>query len=106
MPSSSIKARPWRCVGADGSLTLTVHAQPGAKRSEVVGVYDGSVKIRLAAPAVEGKANLALIAFLAEAFGVAERAVTLAQGARSRRKVVRIAAPRQRPDRDWNDSRR
>lgn len=90
-------------MGADGSITLTIHAQPGAKRTEVSGVHGGSLKIRLAAPAVEGKANAALIAFLARAFAVPERAVTLLRGARSRRKIARIAAPGQRPDRAWGE---
>jgi uncharacterized protein (TIGR00251 family) len=90
-------------VGADGAITLAIHAQPGAKRSEVSGVHGGSLRIRLAAPAVEGKANAALVAFLARSFAVPEHAVTLVRGARSRRKIVRIAAPGQRPDRAWGE---
>jgi uncharacterized protein (TIGR00251 family) len=90
-------------VGADGAITLAIHAQTGAKRSEVCGVHDGSLRIRLAAPAVEGKANAALVTFLARAFAVPEHAVRLVRGARSRRKIVRIAAPGQRPDRAWGE---
>jgi uncharacterized protein (TIGR00251 family) len=88
-------------VGADGAITLAIHAQPGAKRSVVSGVHGGSLRIRLAALAAEGKANAALVTFLARAFAVPEHAVTLVRGARSRRKIVRIAAPGQRPDRVW-----
>ena len=55
----------------------------------------------LAAPPVEGKANAELLRFLSEAFGVPQRAVTLVRGETSRRKTVRIAAPKLRPDRDW-----
>jgi uncharacterized protein len=97
----SASARPWRRVGADGSVTLAIHAQPGAKRSEVAGVHGDSLKIRLAASAVESRANAELIAFLADAFAVPEHAVTLVRGARSRRKIVRIAISGQRPDLAW-----
>lgn len=93
--------RSWCRLGADGSLTLTIHVQPSAKRSEIAGAHGDSLRIRLAAPAAEGKANAALRTFLAAAFGVPKQAVTLVRGARSRRKVVRIAAPEQRPDRTW-----
>jgi uncharacterized protein (TIGR00251 family) len=106
LPSSSAEnpsPHPWRRVAADGSITLAIHAQPAAKRTEVSGVHGGHLKVRLAAPAVEGKANAALIAFLARAFAVSEKAVTLVRGAGSRRKVVRIAAPRRRPDREWDE---
>jgi uncharacterized protein len=90
-------------VATDGSLTLAIHVQPNAKRSEVTGVRGDAVRIRLAAPAVEGRANVALIALLAAAFGVPLRAVTLVRGEKSRRKIVRITAPVQRPDRAWGD---
>ena len=100
MPSSSAKA-PWRRVASDGSITLEIHAQPGAKRTEVAGVHGNALKIRLAAPAVEGKANAALVSFLATAFGVPQRQVTLLRGDTSRRKTLRIDAPVLRPDRQW-----
>ena len=95
----------WRRHAADGSLTLQIQAQPGAKATAVVGVYgDGGqarLKIALAAPPVDGKANAVLRAFLAEAFGVAQRNVTLLRGESGRKKLVRIEAPTRRPDRDW-----
>ena len=99
--ADSARAQPWRRVGADGSITLEIHAQPGAKRTEVAGVYGELLKIRLAAPAVEGKANAALIAFLAETFGVPQRNVALIRGETGRRKTLRIESPIARPDRDW-----
>lgn len=104
MSISSVNSpRParWWQGGTDGSITLTIRVQPGAKRSEVAGVYGNNLKIRLAAPAIEGKANAALKAYLAEAFAVPERAVTLVRGTRSRCKVVRVATPQQRPDWIW-----
>jgi uncharacterized protein (TIGR00251 family) len=105
LSSSSVSASSvWLRVGADGSITLTIHAQPGAKRTEVAGVHGAALKIRLAAPAVEGRANDALIAFLAASFGVPRRNVTLVRGEAGRRKTVRIASPAARPDRDWEMS--
>jgi uncharacterized protein len=95
----------WRRVGADGSITLAIHAQPGAKHTEVAGVHGQGMqmrlKIRLAAPAVEGRANDTLVAFLAESFGVPRRNVTLLRGETGRRKTLRIASPAARPDREW-----
>ncbi|TMH29756.1 MAG: YggU family protein [Betaproteobacteria bacterium] len=88
-------------MSADGTITLQVHAQPGAKRTEVVGVHGNALKIRLAAPAVEGRANDALIVFLAASFDVPRRNVTLIRGEAGRRKTVRIVSPVARPDRDW-----
>ena len=83
---------------------LALHVQPGAKRTEVAGVHgDGTqarLKIRLAAPPVDGKANAELVRFLAEAFGVPRSRVTLVRGATSRQKTVRIASPTRRPDWD------
>jgi hypothetical protein len=99
--SSADDALPWRRVGADGTITLTIHAQPGAKRTEVAGAHGGALKIRIASPPVEGKANETLRNFLAEAFGVPRRNVTLLAGDAGRRKAVRIAAPAARPDRAW-----
>lgn len=71
-------------------LTLTLHVQPGAKRTEVAGLHGEAVKIRLAAPPVEGRANDALLRFIAESFGVPLRQVELKQGSQSRHKVVAI----------------
>lgn len=64
--------------------------QPGAKRSEFAGRHGERIKLRLAAPPVEGKANAALIEFLAEYFGVPRRNVTIVSGVRSRAKRVAV----------------
>jgi len=93
--------RPWRRVGADGSITLTIHAQPGARKTEVAGIHGAALKIRLAAPPLKGKANAELRRFLAEAFGVPLRNVTFVRGETGRRKTLRIASPAVRSDRDW-----
>lgn len=96
----------WRREGEDGSLTLQIHARPGARSTSVAGVHgEGSqarLKIALAAPPIDGQANAALLSFLADAFGVTQRNVTLLRGATGRRKTVRVAAPRLRPDHDWD----
>jgi len=94
---------PWRRENADGSITLEIHVQPGAKKSEIAGVHGDALKIRVAAPPVEGKANAALIAFLAEVFGVAKRNVTIVRGETGRRKTLRVEAPRRRADLGWGD---
>lgn len=83
----------WLCAG-DGKITLTLHIQPGAKKTEVAGLYGDALKIRLAAPPVDGKANAALIGFVAERLQLAKSAVSLKSGQTSRRKVLEvIAAP-------------
>lgn len=74
-------------------LRLTLHIQPGAKKSEIVGLHGDALKIRLAAPPVDGKANAALMAFIAQKLGIAQRDVQIRSGECSRRKVLAIALP-------------
>lgn len=81
-----------------GVLTLTLHVQPGAKRTEVAGVHGEALKIRLAAPPIEGRANEALLKFIAESFGVPLRQVELRQGGQSRHKVVAISGSTVEPE--------
>ena len=76
----------------DRQTTLTLHIQPGAKKTEVAGEHGDALKIRLAAPPVDGKANAALIAFVADRLGVAKSAVSLKSGQTSRRKVLEVTA--------------
>jgi hypothetical protein len=73
-----------------GGALLRVHVQPGAKRSEIAGLAGDAVKVRIAAPPVDGKANGALLDFLAASLGVRKSAMTLARGAACRQKVVRV----------------
>lgn len=72
-------------------MILDLYVQPGARRSEFAGMHDGRPKIRLAAPAVDNKANEALIEFLAEHYRVPRRSVRIAAGLKSRQKRVVIA---------------
>lgn len=71
-------------------MILDLHVQPGASRSEFAGRHGERIKVRIAARAVDGKANDALIEFLAEYFGVPRRCVTIISGAKSRSKRVAI----------------
>lgn len=73
------------------SISLTLHVQPGAKRSEVVGLHGDALKIKLAAPPIEGRANEALLRFIADLFEVPLRQVELKQGGQSRHKVVTVS---------------
>jgi len=74
-----------------GGVTLSVRAQPGAKKTTIVGVYgegtSAQLKIAVQAPPIEGRANSALIAFLVELFDVPKSAVKLTSGELSRSKV-------------------
>lgn len=79
-------------------LTLTLHVQPGAKRTEVAGLHGMALKVRLAAPPLEGRANEALLKFVADSFGVPLRQVELRQGGQSRHKVVAITGSRMEPE--------
>jgi uncharacterized protein (TIGR00251 family) len=64
--------------------------QPGAARSEVTGRHGDALKLRIAAAAVEGAANAALIEYLARRLNLSRREVTIVQGEKSRRKIVRV----------------
>lgn len=72
------------------AVVLTLHVQPGAKQSEVSGLHGEALKIRLAAPPIEGRANEALLRFIADRFNVPLRNVELKQGAQSRHKRVEV----------------
>ncbi len=79
-------------------ITLTLHIQPGAKRTDVAGLHGDALKIRLAAPPIEGRANEALLKFIAESFCVPLRQVELKQGGQSRHKVVAITGSKVEPE--------
>jgi uncharacterized protein len=75
-------------------VTLAVRAQPGAKRTAVTGVYGegqpAQLKIAVHAPPLDGRANAALIEFLAETFGLPKSAVEIVSGELGRSKVFRL----------------
>ena len=70
---------------------IAVHAQPGAKKNAVAGLHGEALKIRVAAPPVEGKANEALTAFVARTLGLPRRSVSIVKGESSREKLLLIA---------------
>lgn len=84
MKSLQVRETPEGCV-------FGVYVAPGSGRDAVVGLYGDTLRVRLKAPPVEGQANEALRAFLAERLGVPVRAVEILSGDASRRKVVRVA---------------
>jgi len=69
---------------------LRLHVVPNAKVDSVVGIHSGAIKIKLRAPAVEGKANAALVRFVAEHFKLPRSSIVLQRGHASRDKLVRI----------------
>ncbi|MFQ6672325.1 MAG: DUF167 domain-containing protein [Candidatus Tectimicrobiota bacterium] len=75
----------------EGGVRLTVHVQPRAKATGWTKLHGDAFGVRVAAPPVKGKANQALIAFVAGHFGVAKSAVTIVRGERERRKVLAVA---------------
>jgi uncharacterized protein (TIGR00251 family) len=84
----------WPCLSRHGeSLWLAVSVSPNAKRTGADGLHDGALRVRLAAPPVDGKANDTLIAWLASELGLPRRAVTLVRGPTARRKSLQIDAP-------------
>ena len=79
------------CVCVQGErVVLRLAVVPNAKRTGVDGLHDGALRVRLAAPPIEGRANDALIAWLAKALGVQRREIDITHGTSGRRKVVAI----------------
>jgi uncharacterized protein len=90
---------PWYRLDQTGQrLTLTLHVQPGARVTAVAGLHGDALKIKVAAPPLEGQANAALTAFLSKAFGVPLRQVTVKLGTQGRHKVVEIERPNNPPE--------
>lgn len=81
---------PIRIQQHGDAVRLSVRVQPRASRSEVVGEHDGALKVRLAAPPVEGEANRELVRFLGRLLGVPPSRLTVVSGATGKSKVVQI----------------
>lgn len=69
-------------------LILHLYVQPGAKRTEIVGIHEGALKIRLNTPPIEGRANKELLKYIAQIFKVPPSQVVLQRGDKSRHKVL------------------
>lgn len=83
------------CIGGhDGAVQVWVRAQPGAKRSQISGLHGERLKVALAAPPVDGKANAELLRFFAQLLALPRAKVVLASGATSRDKRLDIDAAR------------
>jgi len=78
---------------------ILIHAQPGASRTLVDGIHGDCLKLRVQAPPVDGRANTAIIAFVAETLGITRRGVEIIAGASSRRKRLLVRAPDADPSR-------
>ena len=78
-------------------ITLMVYVQPGSKHNEIVGLHNNAVKIKLDSPSIEGKANAALLKFVAELFDVSRSHVTLKRGDKSRYKTLEIRNSKANP---------
>ena len=74
-------------------LKISIYATPGAKTTQLAGMHEQALRLRLAAPPVDGKANTALLAWAAKTFGVSKKQVELLHGAASRQKVIQIVFP-------------
>ncbi len=70
--------------------TLNVRVHPGARHNAITGIHDGAVKISLTTPPTDGRANAALIAFLAAHLNIPRAAITLVTGATSRSKTLHL----------------
>ena len=72
-------------------ILLKVHLQPKASRNEIVGPYRDGIKVKVTAPPIEGKANEALIRFLAKELGISMSSIEILKGLHSREKTLRIS---------------
>lgn len=79
------------------TLTINVYIQPGAKQNAVVGLYDKSIKVRIASAPIEGRANCALLKYMAQLFNVPIKQVTLKHGQKTKNKVITIVNSKVNP---------
>ena len=75
------------------TVTLSLHVQPNARENRVVGPFGDALKVKIAAPALDNRANAALVRFLAGEFGVPSARVAIRRGLGSRNKLVEISVP-------------
>lgn len=79
-----------KLTARDNTITFTVRVQPRASQTAIVGELDGALKLRLAAPPVDGAANEELIRWLAKFFDVSRAAIEILSGATAKQKLVRV----------------
>lgn len=90
--------KPAWCSATPGGVRLAVQITPGAKKTEILGVHDHALKLKLQAQPIEGRANEALIRYLADLLGVPRSALTITHGLTSRKKLVDVKAAQLHPD--------
>jgi uncharacterized protein len=90
MTPMTSRLSPAHSHSSESSCTLSLKIIPNAPRSEIVGWLDAALKVKIHAPALEGRANDALLELLADEFKLPRRAVTLVRGDKSPHKLVRI----------------
>lgn len=98
MAASEPPSPVWARRDGDAWL-LDLHVQPGAKTTQAVGEHGGRLKLKIAAPPVDNKANAHLLAWLADRLGVPKASVTLVRGETSRQKTVAVRGV----ERPWLD---
>ncbi len=79
-----------RFTAEEGAITFTIRAQPRATKSAIVGEVEGALKLKLAAPPIDGAANEELIRFLAKLLAVPRRNISILSGATAKTKIIRI----------------
>ncbi len=92
-------ASPWLTVAGE-VLQLSLMVSAGAKRSEIIGLYQESLKIRIAAPAVDGAANRAVIDFFAKLLKIKKSSLKITKGDFNKRKVIAISSQNLQATRD------
>lgn len=90
-------SRAW-CSALPGALRLAVQITPNARKTEVIGVLDDALKLKLQAQPIEGKANEALIKYLSGELGVPKSALTITHGLTSKRKLVEVVSATLTPE--------
>ena len=85
-------SRLWCSALAGGGVRIAVQIAPNAKRTEVLGVFDDALKIKLQAQPIEGKANEALVKYIAGALKVSRSSVTITHGHTNKRKLLEVVA--------------
>ena len=94
----------FKVVSSSAGLSFSVKVQPGASKGAIVGVEGDYLRIRLAAPPVDGKANEALIEILAQNLSVSKSQVQIQSGLSSRRKIIRVENLNERGFREFLSS--
>lgn len=77
-------------IKKDGRLLVSVHVQPNASATQLVGLHGDALKVRLQSPPVDGKANKALIAYFARLLGLPKSSVRISKGKSSRAKTLEV----------------